>query len=170
MERESAQFTAIFDQLGHEVLTRLEMVPLDALSFPLPFFGESLALLALHFIEAGEFWVRDVVGGQHWREEDPVPLSSQECWPELTTRFIRWLQTMHVIMDELPDGAMELSIVLPTNVREEMGSEMTNLRHCLLHLVVLQATTLGRIQTICQMMADGERIFDMVIQEQELLS
>jgi hypothetical protein len=170
MYHEPAQFAAVLDQLGHEVMTRLELVPREALSVPLPFFSESLALLSMRFIKTGEFWVRDIVGGQRGREEASAPLSSEELWPDLIGRYECWLQTMHDILDDLPDEAMELPIVLPSDVREELGSETTKLGNCLLHVVVLQAIALGRIQSICQLLMDGEQTVEMVIQEHEMLS
>jgi hypothetical protein len=170
MHRDAAQFAAVLDHLGREVLIQLQKVPRDALAYPLPFFEESLALLAMRFVQTGEFWVQEIVGGQHRPAEASFPVSSLELWSDLTGRYEHWLQTMHDILDDLPDWAMKLSIVLPANVRAELGHGTTTVRDCLLHVVTLHAYALGRIQTICQLLADGERAVEMVIQGHEMLS
>jgi hypothetical protein len=120
-------------------------------------------------VEAGEFWVQRVVGGQHIEHDTLlVELYGRGELAYIIARYERWLAVLHKILDDLPDETMDMVVVLPTFYRRPFGNEVVTVRDCLLYAIEHSARQQGHIQFLCQLYADGERLYHEIRTQREL--
>ncbi len=160
MKSEATSFAATLERTGRLVLHQLENMPEMAMNWILPIPEcHSLFDFATRFIETNEFWVQTVVAGQPL-EQDPllVELYRNGELAYLIARYKRWLSSLHEQLDNLPDSAMNMFIVLPKFYSHALGEGPVTVRDCLLYVVEHSALQSGRIQVMCQLYADFERL------------
>ena len=169
MSPEAVPFAAAFERLGHQVLSLLDAVPESALYWrpPLPQ-SDSLFARALSLVEESEYWVLMIVGGQSLARDyisDRYPVQNLT---DLKIRYCRWLTAMHRVLDELPAGALDQFITLPVADGRMSGHEPSTLRDYLMQALCSSAWQAGRIEFLCQLFADGERILHEVVEQHEV--
>ncbi len=160
MRGEAACFAATLERTGLLVLHQLEHLPPSALNWiaPIPE-CHSLFDFATRLVEMNEFWVQTVVGGQP-RERDSVlvTLYKNGELAYLVARYERWLLSLHEHLDDFPDTLMNKCVVLPNVAHHAVGVGPITVRDCLLYVVEQSALQAGRIQLMCQLYADFERL------------
>ena len=160
MRSEAACFAAALERTGRLVLHQLEHLPQSALNWVAPVPEcHSLFDFATRLVEMNEFWVQTVVGGQP-RERDSalITLYKDGELAYLLARYERWLLSLHEQLDDLPDTLMNRCVVLPNVFHHAFGEGPVTVRDCLLHAVEHSALQAGRIQLMCQLYADFERL------------
>jgi hypothetical protein len=166
--KEAAQFATAFDRIGREVLAELEGIPGNILYWPMPVpQGCSLFTLATQLVEESTFWVMVIVGGQNISDREQLEKPSIGKFSDLIVCYNQWMTVIHEVLDELPDEIMSVFVVLPPSYRNIFDGGITTVRDCLLHTLGQSALQLGRIKFMCQMLTDGERIFQEVIEQDD---
>jgi hypothetical protein len=160
MRGEAACFASTLERTGRLVLHQLKNMPKAALNWIVPFPEcHSLFDFATRLIETNEFWVQSVVGGQPVERDDLlVELYRDGELAYLIARYERWLLNLHDHLDDFPDTLMTMHVVLPTFYSQELGDGPITVRDCLLYAVEQSALQSGRIQLMCQLYADFERL------------
>lgn len=160
MKSEAACFASTLERTGRLVLHQLKNIPKSALNWvaPIPE-SHSLFDFATHLIEANEFWVQTVIGGQQpERNSLLIKLYKDGELAYLIARYEHWLLNLHEQLDDFPDDLMNMFVVLPKFYSQALGDGPVTVRECLLYAVEQSALQSGRIQLMCQLYADFERL------------
>ena len=167
MTSEAACFAATLERTGRLVLHELKNIPEAALNWMMPLPEcHSLLDFATRLLETNEFWVQTVVGGQK-SEHDAllVELYRNGELAYLIARYEHWLQTLHEQLDDFPDDLMNMYVVLPAFHSRAIGEGAVTVRDCLLYAVEQSALQSGRIQLLCQLYADLQRLQEDIFRE-----
>jgi hypothetical protein len=168
MPPETVLFAAAFDRLGLQVLNLLDAVPESALYWPPPLpQSASVFTRALSLVEESEYWMLMVVGSQSLARDHILDSYPVQNLADLKIRYYRWLKAIHRVLDELPEGALDQRIALQVADGPMAGHEATTIRDCLLQVLCSSVWQAGRIEFLCQLFADGERILHNVVEQHE---
>ncbi len=160
MRGEAACFAATLERTGRLVLHQFKNMPEAAFNWIVPFPEcHSLFDFATRLIETNEFWVQTIVGGQPLEHDTLlVELYKDGELAYLLARYERWLLSLHEHLDDFPDILMNRCVALPEFSSYALGDGPVTVRDCLLYAVEQSALHAGRIQLMCQLYADFERL------------
>ncbi len=160
MKGEAPSFANTLERTGLLVLHQLKHIPETAMNWIVPIPEcHSLFDFATRLIETNEFWVQTVVGGQPLEHDNLlVELYKHGELAYLIARYERWLLSLHEQLDDFPDNLMDMFVVLPKFYSHAFGDKPVTVRDCLLYAVEQSALQSGRLQLMCQLYADFERL------------
>ena len=170
MRSEAACVASTLERTGRLVLNELKNMPEYAMNWMLPIPEcHSLFDLATRLVETGEFWVQTIVGEQSLEHDSLlVEMYRDGERAYLIARYERWVLSLHKQLDDLPNDLMNMSVVLPEFYSQALGTGPITVRDCLLYAIEQTALHSGRIQTMCQIYNDLERLQEEFSQSQEV--
>lgn len=167
MRGEAACIAATLERTGHLVLHQLKNIPEAALNWIVPIPAcHSLLEFAIQLLETNELWVQTIVGGQQLEHDTLlVELYKHGELAYLIARYERWLVSLHEQLDDFPDDLMNMHVILPDSFHHTLGEGPITMRDCLLYAVEQSALQSGRIQLLCQLYTDLERLQEDMFRE-----
>jgi hypothetical protein len=169
MSIQAAQFAATFERLGRRMLAQLESFPEELWDrAPLIHHRDSLLTLATRLLDESDHWVLVVVGGQEMGGERSLEAASPDVRATLLQRYERWVTEMHRVLGQLPDAIMNLFVAVPPAYRETFGAESITVRACLLYALEQSGLLVGRIESLGQVLAEGQSLCYEVIAAREI--
>lgn len=172
MQQEAHAIADELEELGHQILALCEEFPEDILHWPPPFpEGRSLFSLALQAITFVEEWILVPMTGAPFSEMLCSKRSSIETFNHLRAAYKQWIQEVHKLLDTFPSSLLDCYVThhpLADLTKSDGKSNTPCICSCLFHALVEIGTIVGKMQTIRQLLIDGERILVELTEQMDL--
>ncbi|HLJ80130.1 MAG TPA: DinB family protein [Ktedonobacterales bacterium] len=150
------RYVIILERTARDALAQLDGLSDDVLNRPVPMpEANSLYALATHLAGAGEFWAVTLPGNRTTDRDRSAEFRATGTFAELSSRYERWIADLHVVLDELPDEALDRASEVPISSHWPTADNPPTIRDCLLHAVEHSALHLGHIQLTVQLFQNG---------------
>lgn len=151
----AAEIADLLERIARDTLTQFEGITPQDLNRELTLpESNTLFALATHLVGAGEFWVLVLVGKYDIPRNRPTEFFATGRLEDLQTRYERWIEGVHAVLDTFPDERLDERAEPPAGYHTFSASrrERTTMRNALLHAVEHSALHLGHIQLTRQML------------------
>lgn len=149
----AAQIATLLERIARNTMMQFEDITPESFNrrLMLPE-SNTLFALATHLVGAGEFWVLVLVGQRDIPRNRLAEFSATGRVEDLLTRYERWIQDVHEVLDTFPDTRLHEPAEPPAGYQSTSTHERSSVLDALLHAVEHSALHLGHIQLTRQLL------------------
>lgn len=161
MSSTASQIADLLERLARDAMAQFRDITFEDLNRTLDLpESNTLFALATHLVSSGEYWTLVRVGQREIPRERATEFVATGRVEDLLTRYKRWIQEVHALLDTFPDERLYEPIVPRKVSHSAIQSTLYNVLEALLHAVEHTALHVGHIQLTRQILGYAPPAFD----------